>query len=57
MNLGLDFATFFLAASNPSLMTIALLRRLLMDYNKYVTGFKLFENKQVQHVSPSGVLS
>jgi hypothetical protein len=37
--LGLLCATFFLAASNSSLITIALLRRILSDYNKYVTRY------------------
>src|SRR5215212_832373 len=39
MNLGLLCATFLLAASNSSLITIVLLRRLLSNYNKYVTRF------------------
>jgi hypothetical protein len=46
MNLGLVCATFFLAASSSSLMTIALLKTLLSNYNKYVTRLQIFDNKE-----------
>src|SRR5688572_7755939 len=50
MNLGLLCATFFLAVSNSSLITIALLTRLLSDYNKYVTRSCILDNKQEGYI-------
>src|ERR687892_1124203 len=53
MNLGLLCATFLLAASNSSLITIVLLRRLLSDYNKYVTRFlyRRYETRRVYMIA------